>query len=195
MVILLDQSTKLLVKGFTIPLLNYYYEGMQLGESIPVLGDFLRITFVENAGIVFGMEVTNRILLIAVTFIAICVLLYYLYTIRKEPFIVQLPFALILGGALGNFIDRAFYGIIFGEAPLFYGRVVDFIDVDFFDLNLFGYQMSRWAVFNVADASVSLGVILMLVFFRKIEDTAKHNNQGPVVQSDSAPEQSPTITP
>lgn len=163
---------------------------MYLGQSIPILGDFLRITYVENAGIVFGMEVSNRLLLILITFVAICVLIYYLYTIRHESFAVQFPFALILGGAIGNFIDRVFYGVIFGEGPLFYGRVVDFIDVDFFDINLFGYQMNRWAVFNVADASVSIGVILMLVFYRKIEERERSKTKTPENESVGSPEPS-----
>jgi signal peptidase II len=73
---------------------------------------------------------------------------------------------MILGGALGNLIDRVFYGVIFGDAPLFYGKVVDFLDMNFFDINLFGYQLTRWPVFNIADASVTLGVLLLLFFHR-----------------------------
>jgi signal peptidase II len=73
---------------------------------------------------------------------------------------------MILGGAVGNLIDRLFYGLLFGYAPLFHGRVVDFFDVDFFDVTIFGYHMSRWAVFNVADACVTIGVILLLLFHR-----------------------------
>jgi signal peptidase II len=71
---------------------------------------------------------------------------------------------MILGGAVGNLIDRVFYGVLFDYAPLFHGRVVDFFDVDFFDISIFGYHMSRWAVFNVADACVTVGVILLLLF-------------------------------
>ena len=51
--------------------------------------------------------------------------------------VLRLALALILGGAIGNFIDRAFYGIIYDYAPLFYGKVVDFLDFDFFNLTLF----------------------------------------------------------
>ena len=73
---------------------------------------------------------------------------------------------MILGGALGNLIDRVFYGVFFGDAPLFYGKVVDFLDMNFFDINIFGYQLTRWPVFNIADASVTLGVLLLLFFHR-----------------------------
>ena len=65
---------------------------------------------------------------------------------------------MILGGAVGNMIDRMFYGVLYGEAPLFYGKVVDFFDVDFPDIDLLGYQLTRWPVFNIADASVTVGV-------------------------------------
>ncbi len=165
-VVILDQFTKILIKGIVIPGLNFFYEGMFLGQSIPVIGDFLRLTYVENAGMAFGLEVANRPILMVVTAVAIIFLFYYLYTIRNERYLNRLPFALILGGAIGNFIDRTFYGVIFGEGPLFYGRVVDFIDVDFFDINIFGYQMNRWAVFNIADASVTVGLVLMMLFYK-----------------------------
>ena len=74
---------------------------------------------------------------------------------------------MILGGAIGNLIDRVFYGVLFGEGSLFYGKVVDFLDVDFFNVNILGVHISRWPVFNVADASVSLGVLMLLIFHRK----------------------------
>jgi signal peptidase II len=91
----------------------------------------------------------------------------YLYKIRGESVVIRLALAMILGGAIGNLIDRVLYGVIFGEGPLFYGKVVDFIDVDFFNIDFLGIHLSRWPVFNLADASVSLGVVLLLVFHRK----------------------------
>jgi signal peptidase II len=165
--VLLDQVTKLLVKGFTLPLTNYYHQGMQLGQSIPVIGDFLRITFVENPGMAFGIEIGGRLFLTLFSFCASIGIFYYIYQMRKEPFIVRLTLAMILGGAIGNLIDRIFYGVLFGEGPLFYGKVVDFIDMDFFHISIFDFHMNRFAVFNVADASVSTGIVLMLLFYKK----------------------------
>jgi len=165
--VVLDQVTKLLVKGFTVPILGWYHEGMYLGQSIPVIGDFLRLTFIENPGMAFGIEVGGRLFITLFSVIASIGIGYYLYRIRNEAFVVRLSLALILAGALGNLIDRIFYGVIFGEAPLFYGKVVDFVDVDFFNINLLGVHMSRWAVFNVADSCVSIGVVLMLLFHKK----------------------------
>jgi signal peptidase II len=108
-------------------------------------------------------------------------ILYYLYRAKDEPFGFRLSLALILGGAVGNLIDRAFYGVIFGEADLFYGRVVDFIDVDFFNVSVFGYSLHRWPVFNIADASVTCGVLLMLIFHRKTPGVAAPVQAAPAV--------------
>ena len=95
---------------------------------------------------------------------------YYLYKSSKQKFVVRLSLALILGGAIGNLIDRTFYGIIYGYAPIFYGKVVDFFNVDFFDFTLFGRTFDRWPIFNIADASVSIGVIMLLIFHRSASD-------------------------
>jgi len=134
-VVILDQVTKLLVKGFTLPIFDYYHQGMQLGQSIPVIGDFLRLTFVENPGMAFGIEIGGRLFLTLFSLAASIGIFYYIYRLRKEPWIVRFTLALILGGAIGNLIDRIFYGVVFGEAPLFYGKVVDFIDMDFFQID------------------------------------------------------------
>ena len=82
----------------------------------------------------------------------------------------RISLALILGGAIGNLIDRTFYGIIYGESALFHGKVVDFIDVDFFNIDLWGFALQRFWVFNIADASVSIGVLMMLLFHRSFVD-------------------------
>ncbi len=162
-IVFVDQVTKLLIKGFAIPSLNIYHTGLQLGESIPVLGDLFRITFVENPGMAFGIEAGSKLFLTLFTLAATVGITYYLYTIRTDPFLMRLSLAFILGGAIGNLIDRVFYGVIFGEGPLMYGKVVDFLDVDFIDISFAGMELTRWFVFNVADAAVSVGVVLMLL--------------------------------
>ncbi|MFZ1976447.1 MAG: signal peptidase II [Bacteroidota bacterium] len=168
-VVIADQLTKLFVKGIALPSLHIYYPGMQLGESVSILGSFLRLTFVENPGMAFGIEVQHRPLLVLFTAIAAAAITWYLYSIRHERFLNRLPFAMILGGAIGNLIDRIFYGVLFGEGPLLYGKVVDFIDMNFFKINLFGFHINRFAVYNIADASVSVGLVLMLLFHRAPE--------------------------
>jgi len=146
---------------------------MQIGQSIPVIGDFLRLTFVENPGMAFGIEIGGRLFLTIFSMIASIGIFYYIYRVRNEAFIIRLTLAMILGGAIGNLIDRSFYGVIFGEAPLLYGKVVDFIDMNFFHINFLGIHMDRFAVFNVADVSVSTGIVLMLLFHKKFTNVDK----------------------
>jgi signal peptidase II len=172
-IVILDQITKLFVKGFSLPLFDFYHQGMQIGQSIPVIGDFLRLTFVENPGMAFGIEIGGRLFLTIFSMIASIGIFYYIYRVRNEAFIIRLTLAMILGGAIGNLIDRSFYGVIFGEAPLLYGKVVDFIDMNFFHINFLGIHMDRFAVFNVADVSVSTGIVLMLLFHKKFTNVDK----------------------
>lgn len=169
LVVVIDQVSKLLVKGFSIPVLRIYHEGLQLGESIPLLGDFFRLTFVENPGMAFGIDTDSKLILTLFTLLATIAIAGYLYHIRDHAFAVRLALALILAGAIGNLIDRMFYGLLFGEGPLFHGKVVDFFDVDFFDVTIGGFQLTRWFVFNIADSAVSIGVLLLLFTHRHVE--------------------------
>ena len=77
---------------------------------------------------------------------------------------------MILGGAIGNLIDRMFYGIIYNYAPMFYGKVVDFFDFDFFNFSILGRDYDRWPIFNIADASVTVGVFILVFFYRRQPD-------------------------
>ncbi len=160
-----DQLTKLLVKGFRLgPLVHH---GMAPGESIPVLGEWLRITLVENPGIAFGVSVGGAKVLLTLFSLAVSIALgWYLQRLGGIPFRARLGIILLLAGATGNLIDRAFYGVLYGEAALLHGSVVDFIDVDVPDFVLFGRVYARWPVFNVADACITLGVLVALVFHR-----------------------------
>ncbi len=179
-VVIVDQVSKLMVKGFSIPFLNINYEGMYLGQMIPVWDDFFRFTFVENPGMAFGYNPGNSFKLIISLFslAASIGLIFYLYVIRNKSFSLRIAVAFILGGAVGNLIDRVFYGVIFDYAPLFYGKVVDFLDVDFFDFTLFGRSYDRWPVFNVADAAVTIGVLILIFFYKKHqEDDEKAENK------------------
>jgi signal peptidase II len=167
-IVVLDQITKMLVKGFSIPALDFYHPGMPLGSSIPIFGDFFRLTFIENPGMAFGIDIGGKLFLTIFSLAASIGIAWYIWKVREESLAIRLPLAMILGGAIGNLIDRIFYGVIFGEGPLFYGKVVDFLDFDFFNISFMNYQIHRWPVFNVADASVSIGVIILLLFHRKL---------------------------
>ncbi len=165
-IILCDQITKLMVKGVHIPALGISWAGMPYGSSRPILGDFFRITYIENPGMAFGIDVGGKLYFSIFSIIASAAIIYYLYRTRHERLGFRIALAMILGGAVGNLIDRLFYGVLYHEAPLFYGKVVDVFDVDFFNINIWGYHLSRWPVFNIADASVTLGVVLLLLTHR-----------------------------
>lgn len=166
LLVLIDQATKLAVKGFD--LFGIRHEGMRLGESFQVLGEFVRCTFVENPGMAFGLDFGAPILLGLFSIGAAFFLVHLLRKSRNGKIGgFHIALAMILGGAVGNLIDRVFYGVFYGYAPLFRGKVVDFIDVDIPDISLFGRAWDRFYVFNIADAAVSCGIVLLLLFYPK----------------------------
>ena len=180
-IVISDQISKFYIKGISIPFLNIKFEGMYLGESIPVIGDFFKITFTENPGIAFGFDPGSdfKLFISVFSLIASVGLLIYLFTVRDKSLSLKLAIALILGGAVGNVIDRMFYGLIYDYAPLFYGKVVDFFDFDFFNFSIFGRNYDRWPIFNIADAAVSVGVLILLFFYKHHEAEDKKNNELP----------------
>lgn len=151
-VFVLDQITKYMIKT-----------SMLLHESIPVLGDFFRITFVENSGMAFGISFGKNIFFTIFAAIASVAILVYFFTIKGRYLLARTAMAIIFGGALGNLMDR-----------IFRGSVVDFLDFEFFNISipafkvLFvhfpGYDMTRWPVFNVADIAITTGMFLLLLF-------------------------------
>jgi signal peptidase II len=148
---------------------------LQPRGSVTVLGDFLRLTYVENPGMAFGIEIDNKILFNVLSIVAVLVIFYYLFKLRSHS-LLRISFAVILGGAFGNLIDR-----------FMHGRVVDFLDVEFFDIHFPGgsflfwnfpaYSLYRWPVFNIADMAVSIGmlIILLTTFFNNPPVTALDN--------------------
>lgn len=171
-IVIIDQFTKLFVKGFSIPALGLNFEGMDYAQKINVLGSFFRITFVENPGMAFGIDVgvSSKLFLSLFSIAASIGIIIYLYKSKNESIMMRLALALILGGAIGNLIDRMFYGVFYGYAPLFYGSVVDFLDMDIFDINIFGITYDRFPIFNVADMAVTFGVVLLIFFNKKSEE-------------------------
>jgi len=166
-----DQVSKLLVKGLHLPALGISWQGMPYGTSTLVLGDFFRLTYIENPGMAFGIDLGGRLFFSLFQILASIAILVYLYRLRSGSLGLRIALALIFAGAVGNLLDRVFYGVLYNEAPLFYGRVVDFLDFDFFDISLFGYSITRFFVFNVADASVTIGVVLLLLFHRPQQES------------------------
>lgn len=178
-VVFFDQITKILVKGISIPFLNINIEGMAYAESVDIFGTFFRLTFVENPGMAFGIDVgdTSKLFLSLFSLVASIGIFIYLLKVKDQRYIVRIALALILGGAIGNLIDRTFYGIFYDYAPLFYGKVVDFFNVDFFDFTIFGRTYERWPIFNIADSAVTVGVFLILIFNRETNTKTDEEKQ------------------
>ena len=139
-IIFLDQATKLLVVKF-----------MELGESIPLIDGFLYLTSHRNEGAAWGMLQGRMWLFYIITVFVIVVLVMFYKREAKTSLLLQTSLVLLMAGAIGNFIDR-----------LLFQKVVDFVDTV-----IFGYD---FPIFNVADASLTVGVILMMIqifFFDK----------------------------
>lgn len=180
--IIIDQIIKVVVKL-----------SMYLHESIPVFGDWFYISFTENPGMAFGLEIFDKIFLTVFRLIAVAFLVYYLRKIARNPRFATgyvICVALILAGAAGNIIDCLFYGEIFtgsegciaslvpwgeGYGTFMYGKVVDM-----FYFPLFSFYWPDWIpfiggdyflffspIFNFADACVSCSVIVLFIFYSK----------------------------
>lgn len=179
-VVFFDQLTKLMVKGIKIESLGINFKGMPYGSSKPLIGDIVRLTFIENPGMAFGIDIGPKMFLTIFTIIASLFIFFYIYKHRKDGLLIRLSLALILAGAIGNLIDRSFYGMIYQYAPLFNGKVVDFMQVEFWDFTIFGRTYTTWPIFNIADVSVSVGFIIILLFhnriFKSIEPEAPHDS-------------------
>ncbi len=167
-ILLADQFSKLYIKGFVIPFFDPVNSGLSIGESIPLINNILHITLVENPGMAFGFDPGSEFKLWISLFslVASIGLLVYLYIVRSKALILRVAIALILGGAIGNLIDKMFYGLLFDYAPLFYGKVVDFVDLRLFGIFVLN-KTYRIYVFNFADIAITAGVICFIFFLIK----------------------------
>lgn len=181
LIILIDQILKVWIKT-----------NMYLYETIEITSWF-KISFVENPGMAFGLEVIGKLFLSVFRIIAVVFISYYLYLLVKKGykhgFIACI--ALILAGAFGNIVDSVFYGVIFTESTPY--QIASFVPigegyaswlhgkvVDMFYFPLFSGTYPSWlpivggekfvffsAIFNVADSAITVGTILILLFYRK----------------------------
>ena len=168
LIVLLDQASKVAVM-----------RTMHRGESIPVFGDWFKLTFTENPGMAFGLQIFSRQSMAMLAIVVTVLLLWYLFAVRGgyTPYLASL--ALVLGGAVGNVIDRTFYGLILGYGRLLEGKVVDFIHVDAWRGYLpealpvvGGAYLPLFPIWNVADMSIVVGVVGILVFQRRFHELA-----------------------
>jgi signal peptidase II len=167
-IIITDQVSKFFVKGINIPFLGITINGMKQGSTVSIIDNFFRITYIENPGMAFGMEIGSKPLRSIFTLIASIFIIYFIYKNRKEIFYLRFSLALILGGAIGNLVDRIFYGIIYHTDSILKGNVVDFFQVNIPDIKIFGKVFYSWPIFNVADMAITAGFIMILIGYRKI---------------------------
>jgi len=137
-IVVLDQVTKFWITS-----------SLQLGQSVPVLADFFHLTLVRNTGMAFGLLSRSNIPFKAalITFLstaAMAAVTYYAFRSAQHERLTRFGLIFILGGALGNIIDRVRLGY-----------VVDFVDIFYRDMH--------WPAFNVADSCICIGVGLLLL--------------------------------
>lgn len=165
---------------------------MSLQETIDITSWF-KILFIENNGMAFGMEFGGKLFLSLFRIIAIGFICYYLYSMVKQNYKTGyiICIGLILAGAFGNIIDSVFYGAIFsqsylghvatfvpfgeGYASLLHGKVVDMLHFPLIE-GTFPSWFPKWGgeeftffspVFNVADSAITVGIFILLIFYRK----------------------------
>jgi len=151
--IFLDQASKILVESM-----------MKLGQSDTVIGDLFRLTYINNAGGAFGIFLGGGWFYFVASIVAVVMILFYLRRISVHQILPRLSLAMILGGALGNLIDRLRRGV-----------VTDFLD--------FGIGNTRWPVFNLADAFITVGVILFLLSMMRAQKEGAEDH----TQADRSP--------
>lgn len=171
-VLLADQLLKIWIKT-----------NMYIGEEFHIIGDWFIIHFTENNGMAFGLELGGdygKLALSLFRVVAVFGIAYILHYIIKNKYHFGLItcVSLIFAGALGNIIDSVFYGQVFGYADWLHGRVVDMF---YFPIlrGVFPSWFPLWGgeefvffrpVFNLADAAISIGVILIIIFQNRFLD-------------------------
>lgn len=203
-VLIIDQVSKVYIK------LNFPLYG-----GFNILGlDWARIYFIENDGMAFGLQFGGDIgkyILSIFRIFMVGFLIYFLKSIirSKESFGLQISFALIIAGAIGNIIDSAFYGLIFSDSSPHSRNIAEFMPegggyegflqgkvVDMFHFPMINSRFPDWLpvwggdafsffrpVFNVADSSISIGVVMILLFYRSFFIAKKEDDEEPVDRS------------
>ncbi len=127
------------------------------GTSFVVIKNFFSITYARNFGAAWSILSGNRLFLILITIIALGLIIYYIVKSNKITNIEALSYGLVLGGIIGNFIDRLFFGYV----------------IDFLDFYIFGYN---FPIFNIADSLIVIGVVILIIISFIRGDKNESNN-------------------
>lgn len=178
-------------------------------EEIKVIGSVARINFIENKGAAFGLTIADLLSKIGVpmadesaklaltlfSILAVVVIIYLMQQVRSSKTALPYFLALILGGAVGNIIDRMFYGVWFAgindyEGGLLHGRVVDMFYINLVHGRFLGMDLNLLPVFNIADASIGIGIFAILFFQRRYLKFGRSN-----AEPETQPEVATAIEP
>ena len=129
----IDIGSKLIVSNF-----------IEIGHSVKIIDNFFYLTYVKNTGAAWSIFSDKPWLVLVVSEVIILGIIFYTYKNKPDNLLDKIAFALIIGGAIGNFIDRVVYGYV----------------IDFFDFYIFGYD---YPIFNVADIFIVIGVVILMI--------------------------------
>jgi signal peptidase II len=185
-ILILDQALKFWIKT------SFY-----MGESHAIFGQWFFLHFTENEGMAFGMQLGGdygKLMLSLFRIVAILIIIWWLYRVTRKEVnnLLIVCISLILAGAIGNILDSAFYGVLFNEstymqiaaflpeeggyATLLHGKVVDMLYFPIIESN-YPEWFPVWGgkefiffrpVFNIADTSITTGVLILIFFQRKV---------------------------
>jgi signal peptidase II len=126
-------------------------------RNITIIPDWFKLTYAENRGIAFGVEFFPPAILLLLTIAISVTVMVYVTRSGKRNMLFLTTFALILGGGIGNLIDR-----------MTLGRVVDFIHFDLYQGQIFGTPLSLWPIFNIADSAITIGACMLILLHDRI---------------------------
>ena len=127
-------------------------ESLAGNSPTEVFGRFFMFTLVYNEGGAMGTNFGSSTYYLISSIFILMFVFYYIYANRNKAFFAY-PMAFIAGGAIGNIIDR-----------IRLGRVIDFLDFDFFDIRIGDYLIERWWTFNIADAAITCSIIYLVIY-------------------------------
>lgn len=200
-ILFIDQFVKIWIKTH-----------MTLGQEIAMLGNWAKIHFTENNGMAFGIELGGefgKVFLSLFRIVAILLIGWYIMNLSKKgaPKMMVMSFSMIFAGAMGNILDSTFYGLIFNESSwatvasifphgggyesILHGKVVDML---YFPI-IQDAQLPAWLgggtftffspIFNIADSSITVGVVLLLLFQKDFFSKPEKKESDSALESDS----------